>query len=130
MMGIAYLAAERVFQLDTPNTTYLIGIVGTEGFLGHLYYGKKLNSVQGAESLFRLEEPPYTPDTNARERLDFLDTFPTEYSGHGVGDFRESSIRVKDKNGHSAVQLFYVSHEIYRGKRALEGLPATFGSED
>lgn len=128
-MKITYLEQERIFRLDTPNTTYLIGIVGTEGLLGHMYYGRRLHSAKGAELFLRTKEYPYTPDANARERVAILDAFPAEYSGHGVGDFRESSVRVRDKNGNSGVQMTYLSHEIYRGKEPLEGLPATFGSE-
>ena len=129
-MGIIYFEKERLFQLNTPDTTYVIGIVGEEGFLGHVYYGKKIGDVQGAAALMRIYEPPFTPDTNARDRLSFLDCFPTEYSAHGVGDYRESSIRVTTKGGYHAVSLTYVSHEIYKGKRMLPGLPATFGSEE
>lgn len=129
-MGIIYLEKESLFKLDTPHTTYIIGIVGEEGFLGHVYYGKRMKDVQGASVLLRMNEFPYTPDTNARDRLSFLDCFPTEYSSHGVGDYRESSIRVTTKGGYNAVSLTYVSHEIYRGKRKLPGLPATFGSEE
>lgn len=129
-MGITYYEKEKVFKLDTPNTSYVIAVVAEDGFLGHAYYGKKLTDVQGVKDLMRIYEAPFTPDTNARDRLSFLDCFPTEYSGHGVGDYRESSIRVKTAAGHSAVQPYYVSHEIYKGKRKLEGLPATFGTEE
>ena len=129
-MAVTYLEQERIFRLDTPNTTYLMGIVGTEGFLGHIYYGKKLRSVKGAAALMRTQEYPYTPDENARDRVTILDCFPTEYSGHGVGDYRESCVKVRDRNGSSAVHLTYVSHEIYQGKRPLKGLPATFGTEN
>lgn len=129
-MGINYLEKERLFKLDTPHTTYIIGIVGEEGFLGHVYYGKTIRDAQGAATLMRIYENPFTPDTNARDRLSFMDCFPTEYSSHGVGDYRESSIRVTTKGGYNAVSLTYVSHEIYRGKRKLDGLPATFGSEE
>lgn len=128
-MSITYLEQERIFRLDTPNTTYLIGLVGTEGLLGHIYYGRRLCSARGAELFLRMQEHPYTPDTNARERVAIMDSFPAEYSGHGVGDFRESSVRVRDKNGCSGVQLTYLCHEIYDGKKPLEGLPATFGGE-
>lgn len=128
-MSITYLEQERIFRLDTPNTTYLIGLVGTEGLLGHIYYGRRLCSARGAELFLRTQEHPYTPDTNARERVAIMDSFPAEYSGHGVGDFRESSVRVRDKNGCSGVQLTYLCHEIYDGKKPLEGLPATFGGE-
>lgn len=129
-MGIIYLEKERLFKLDTPHTTYIIGVVGEEGFLGHVYYGKTIRDAQGAATLMRIYENPFTPDTNARDRLSFMDCFPTEYSSHGVGDYRESSIRVTTKGGYNAVSLTYVSHEIYRGKRKLDGLPATFGSEE
>ena len=129
-MGILYLEKERLFQLDTPNTTYLMGVVGEEGFLGHVYYGKRIKDVHGALALMRIYESPFTPDTNARDRLSFLDCFPTEYSTHGVGDYRESSIRVTTKGGYNAVSLTYVSHEIYKGKRELAGLPATFGDAE
>ena len=129
-MGIIFCEKERLFKLDTPNTTYIIGLIAEEGFLGHAYYGNKVEDIQGASTLMRIYEAPFTPDTNARDRLSFLDCFPTEYSAHGVGDYRESSIRVKTKGGHSAVLLTYVSHEIYKGKDKLKGLPATFGNED
>lgn len=128
-MGITYISEEKLFQLDTPNTTYCIGIIDEEGFLGHAYYGRKIGDIRGAAALMRIYENPMTPQTNARDRLSFLDSFPTEYSAHGVGDYRESSIRVRSAEGHSGVLLTYVSHEIYRGKRKPEGLPATFGSE-
>ena len=94
-MGIVFLEKEKLFKLDTPNTTYVIGIVGSEGFLGHAYYGQKIEDVRGVDALMRIYENPFTPDTNARDRLSFLDCFPMEYSPNGVGDFRESSIRVK-----------------------------------
>ena len=75
-MGIIYFEKERLFQLNTPDTTYVIGIVGEEGFLGHVYYGKKIGDVQGAAALMRIYEPPFTPDTNARDRLSFLMNCP------------------------------------------------------
>ena len=39
---ITYYENERLFKLDTPNTSYLIGIVDEENFVGHIYYGKRL----------------------------------------------------------------------------------------
>ncbi len=128
-MGIRYLEEERIFKLDTPNTTYLLGVVAKEGFLGHLYYGKKLEDVTGAGYLSRVEEPPFVPEKNDRDRSSFFDAFPFEYSSHGVGDFRESSLKIRTMAGHAASSLVYVSHEIQKGKGKLAGLPATFGNE-
>lgn len=125
-MGITYFEKERIFKLDTQKTSYVIGIVDKEGFVGHVYYGKKLGEAD-LSYLMRTTEHPYTPEINERDRLSFYDTFPQEYPTHGIGDFRESAVRVEDAGGHFAMKLTYVSHEIFRGKKKLEGLPATWG---
>ena len=41
-MAITYFEKERIFTLDTPASSYVIGIVDKENFVGHVYYGKKL----------------------------------------------------------------------------------------
>ncbi len=128
-MSIAYFEKERVFKLDTPRSSYLIGLIDEENFVGHIYYGKRLESHDLAY-LMRTEEPPFVPSVNARDRLSFLDSCPMEYPTHGLGDFREDAVSVRTAGGHTALQLSYREHRIYRGKPALEGLPATFGGEE
>ena len=125
-MSVFFDEKNRIFQLDTKNTSYLIGIVDQEQFLGHIYYGKKLRGEQDAAYLLRIAEPPFVPSVNSRERSTFLDCFPMEYSGSGTGDFRESCIRIKNENGQDGVAVRYQSHEIQTGKPQLDGLPSTF----
>ncbi|MCM1283636.1 MAG: alpha-galactosidase [Muribaculaceae bacterium] len=128
-MGIKYYKETRTFHLDTANTSYLLAIVDGEGFLGHIYYGKRLRP-QDALSLLRVDEPPFVPGVNARERASFLDSFPTEYSGNGVGDYRESCIAVRTAQGFSAVMPLFDSYEILDEKPALPGLPASFAGDE
>ena len=127
-MAIRYSEQTRSFQLDTRAASYVIGIVDAENFVGHAYFGKKLGE-DDVTYLLRCGENPFTPERNARDRLSFLDSFPMEYPCGGVGDFRESAIVVRSSGGHRGVQLTYDSHCIYKGKKPLEGLPATWGSE-
>ncbi|MBQ6888087.1 MAG: alpha-galactosidase [Lachnospiraceae bacterium] len=127
-MGIEFFEKERIFKLDTPKSSYIIGVVDEENFVGHVYYGKKCRDYK-LGYLMRTDEAPFVPSKNERDRLSFLDAFPFEYSTHGLGDFRESCIQVKTSKGQSAVSLSYVEHKIYAGKPALSGLPATFGTE-
>ncbi len=127
-MGIQYFEDERVFWLNTKNTSYILALVDEEPFVGHVYYGKKLSDYH-VRHLMRLEEGPFIPSKNNRDRAAFGDAFPFEYSTHGVGDFRESCLKVQTQNGHEACSLIYQSHNIFAGKPALCGLPATFGSE-
>ena len=126
-MSISYLQEERVFRLDTPGSTYLIALVDEEGFLGHMYYGRRVPDA-GMRSLLR-QDPDQPPFRLRGDQTTFLDELPTEYSGSGLGDFRESCLRVETGEGFRACGLTYRSHQIYAGKPVLPGLPATRGGE-
>lgn len=128
-MNIQYFEKEKLFKLDTPNTSYVFGIAGERGYLVHLYYGPKLTSIQGIWELGRVGDPAQA-DGNHKDELSFVDCTPVEYSTDGLGDFRETSIRVKDMGGHYGLDAGYVSHEIKAGKDKLPGMPATFGKDN
>lgn len=125
-MNITYNEKNRVFKLDTVNASYCIGIVDEDNFVGHIYYGRKLTE-DNLTYLMRTTEAPFVPSQNNRDRTSFMDTFPMEYTGSGLGDYREGTLAVRTAGGHNAVSLSYVSHRIYDGKDKLQGLPATFG---
>ncbi len=127
-MGITFNENTNIFKLDSDQTSYLIGLVGKEKFAGHIYFGQRLQE-DGVDDLLRITEPPFTPDTNNRDRIVFMEACPFEYGSHGVGDYRTSSIRVKTQRGTTAINPLYRSHRIYEGKPAISGMPATFGSE-
>ena len=127
-MAVQFNEDKKIFRLDTGKSTYLMGLT-PEGYLGHIYYGDRL--YQAAENyMLRMEEPPYTPSVNKREKSSFLDSFPMEYPTGGIGDYRESCLNVRNEAGQMGCEIHYVSHEIYNGKKALKGLPASFGTED
>ncbi len=124
-MGIYIEEEKKIFKLDTKNTSYLIGLT-KEGYVGHIYYGKRL-SVVGGGYLLRTGEYPFSPSVLKREKGSFLDFFPMEYSTGGVGDYRESCLDVRNFMGQTGCEFFYRNHEIVEGKPVLEGLPASFG---
>jgi len=126
-MAICFHEEKRIFQLDTKNSTYLIGLT-PEGYLGHIYYGRKLHKEVNA-CLLRTAEAPFTPSVNKREKVSFMDSFPMEYPVGGIGDYRESCLNVRNELGQMGCELLYQSFEVYQGKKRLEGLPASFGSE-
>ena len=119
---------KAIFKLDSLNTSYVIGVVDEERFLGHVYYGKKLNDYHLAHVL-RVKEGPLVPSVNNRDRVAFLDSFPMEYPAGGLGDYRESCISIETKAGNMGLSLNYVSHKITEGKEGLANLPASFGKE-
>ncbi len=124
-MRIQFLEDQALFVLNTPNTSYVMALVGEEKFLCHAYYGQKIADTAGIAMQLRLDTDP-----QGRDRLSFLDAAPMEYGSHGIGDFRESSARIINEAGQDGTLFTYVSHEILSGKPALEGLPATFGDAE
>lgn len=74
-MGISYNAQERVFRLDTPHSTYLIGIVDEDGFLGHIYYGKRIPD-DNMHYLLRVCSGSYTPFREKGDQAGFLNDLP------------------------------------------------------
>lgn len=124
-MGIIFEKEKRIFKLDTKATSYLIGLT-EEGYVGHIYYGKKLSQA-GGSYLLRMSERPFTPSVMKRDKSAFCDTFPTEYPTGGVGDYRESCLDVRNQAGQIGCEFFYDSFEIVQGKPELPGLPASFG---
>ena len=46
-MAIRYIEQDRTFWLDTEHTSYLLAIVDQENFVGHVYYGRKLQYTGG-----------------------------------------------------------------------------------
>ncbi len=120
---------KAVFKLDTPNTSYVIGVVDTEQFLGHIYYGQRLNDYHLAHVL-RVKEGAMVPSVNNRDRVAFLDSFPMEYPAGGLGDYRESCIGIETAAGNMGLSLNYVSHKITEGKEGLSKLPASFGEKN
>lgn len=86
-MAIRYIEQDRTFWLDTEHTSYIMAVVDEENFVGHVYYGQKLQYTENAPAplyLMRTGEAPFVPSQNNRERVAFLDSFPMEYPGNRV----------------------------------------------
>ena len=82
-MSISFEENKKIFNLSTANTTYMIGL-SPEGYVGHIYYGRKLKHACG-KYMLRMEEQPGTPSVNAREKAAFMDFFAMEYPAGGTG---------------------------------------------
>ncbi|MBQ8176116.1 MAG: alpha-galactosidase [Oscillospiraceae bacterium] len=126
--NISYAEDIILFKLDAKNTSYVFGATD-DGYLIHAYYGKKIED-EDLTYLLRLTENPWTLKTNARDKGTFMDAHAFEYPCHGTGDYREPCLMVMDDEGMTTTDLRYVSHKVYKGKPALEGMPATFANEN
>ena len=127
-INITFNEKTRTFKLDAKDTTYMLMVADGE-YLAHVYYGRKLPD-DSLISVMRFDESPFTPATNNRDRASYLDTLPMEYPCFGIGDYREPVLRITSPDGTSTCDLRYKGYNITSGKPSLEGMPATFATDD
>ena len=128
-MPITFDEKRKIFKLDTLDSTYAIGI--REGYLIHLYYGKKIPDDNLLDLPFRGYFATISPKNIHVDDYKFsLDVQPMEYSCNGSGDYRLAALSIKDSMGITTTDIRYLDHKIYDGKPKLKGLPATYCNDD
>ncbi len=125
-MSIKFIEENKMFKLDSKTATYMFGVF-EGGYLVHYYYGATVPDTDVEALRYRGGYASFCPDSPTAKAPNFsCDVTPLEYSTSGCGDFRLSAFSVKNADGNTNTDLRYVSHKIYAGKPALEGLPSLY----
>ncbi len=124
---IEYQEDLSLFHLKSRDFSYILQVLD-EGYVVHRYFGKKIKRFSPDNKITYLDRA-FSPNPTSQDRTFSLDTLALEYSSNGLGDFRTSAIEVRNAKG-TALDLRYQGHRIYKGKKELAGLPASFGNED
>lgn len=127
-MSIIFHSESKEFHLYNKNISYIIKVL-ENGQLGHVYYGKRLTDKKDFGCLIeyaRRDMAPYPFEG----RSDFsLEHLQQEYPTFGSGDTRYPAFELEQEDGSRVVDFKYRSHQIYPGKKGLEGLPAVYVEE-
>ncbi len=120
-MAIRFDEENRVFHLDTPNTTYIFGIHKKDVPV-HIYYGKKISSDFSFSDVFIEDLYSFSP---FQDLVSFTDT-PMEYSYFGGTDLRQPSFHARHADGSTLSCFTYTGYSVVAGKPKLEGLPSSY----
>jgi alpha-galactosidase len=123
-MGIHFNGKEKIFHLQAGETSYLMQVT-KYGHLAHLYWGPKLRG-SSLQHLIRFKDRAFSPVYEQLGREYSLDHLPQEYPAYGNSDLRSPAFQVQLNNGSTVTDLLYADHRIMKGKRGLQGLPATY----
>ena len=127
---ITFDSLQKNFKLDTPNSSYIIGL-GDENYLLNLYYGAYLPDANLWANTKRIKSASFSPANPHIPNEEFsTDVAPMEYSCNGSGDFRISALAIKNSDGNTVTDIRYVSHKIYKGKPSLAPLPSVYINND
>lgn len=124
-MSIIFHESSKEFHLYNDEISYIIKIL-RNGQPGHVYYGKRLNDREDFGYLVeyaRRDMAPYPYEGESKFSLEHL---KQEYPTYGSGDTRYPAFELEREDGSRAVDFKYKGHNIFSGKKKLEGLPATY----
>lgn len=120
---------DKVFHLHNGRISYLLYVMES-GQLGHLYFGKALNP---KGSYLHMIEKAHRPMTTYIEEGDLYTSYEhlrQEYPCYGTSDYRYPAMELQGTDKSSLCKLEYKYYKVFQGKKALDGLPATYTEED
>ncbi len=127
---ICFDKEKNVFLLHTPTSTYVIRLYNGK-YLLHGGWFHRLSAWSDV-CVMPLADRAYCPvPADEHDKADFsLDAQQCEYPVAMRSDFRQPAFEAIGADGTLAADLYYCGHRIFKGKKQLEGLPATYIEAD
>ncbi len=126
-MAIFFDEALKTFYLESKDTSYVFRI-NENGFLNHLYYGKRIAREDLTYSVY-LVDRGHGSNIAGRPRYESLNVYMNECPTYGRSDYRESMLAFFFENGSRVNDLVYKNHRILDKKPELCGMPSVKGGE-
>ncbi|WP_416147554.1 alpha-galactosidase [Salipaludibacillus sp. HK11] len=117
------------FHLQNESISYIFHVM-KNGQLGQLYYGKRISQKDSFASLIQVNSPtPNTAHPYLEDPAFSLETRLQEFPSYGTTDFRDPALELETENGATISNFVYSSFEIHKGKKKINGLPATYAAD-
>jgi len=128
-MPIKFSNEKKQFHLGNDQFSYIME-VAEAGYLLQVHYGAPINDFVRNRAYPPRVRSSFSPNPSNLSGSGFsLDIALQEFPAYDAGDYRESMYEVTYADGTKATSMKYVSHEIFAGKKKLEGLPATYATD-
>lgn len=124
-MPIAFHKQTKEFHLYNNDISYIFKILAN-GQPGHIYYGKRLTDKEDFGYMIEYAARDMAPCTFEGESGFSLEHLKQEYPAYGSGDMRYPAFELEHEDGSRAADFKYKEHDIYKGKKKLQGLPAVY----
>ncbi len=128
-MAIRFDEKQQIFYLNTPNSSYIMGVF-EEKYLLHLHWGGRVDEIPGIETGIKYLWPLGFSATDVKSRNCSTNELPQEYPTFGSADFRYPAFHAVYKDGSTVSKLFYAGYKIENGKPSIPGLPAVYTNSE
>ncbi len=132
-MNIEFNEKNKVFNIKTQNSSYVLGILRNK-YLVNLYYGKIIEryydgNIEDCLPTVGLASFSASDVWDQESELSTND-LSCEYPTYGSADFGTPAFHAVYQNGSAITKFEYVSHEIFAGKKPLKGLPSSYAETE
>ncbi|NOW05152.1 alpha-galactosidase [Clostridium beijerinckii] len=124
-MAIIFNEKSREFHIYNEQISYIIKILDNNQ-LGNLYYGKRIHQRESFSYLFEGGMRASTSYVFEGDTYFSMQHTKQEYPSYGTTDFRYPAFEIKQKNGSKITNFEFENFNIFKGKKKLENLPATY----
>lgn len=125
-MAIIFHESSKTFHLHNQEISYIFRVTENQQ-MEQLYYGAKLPDRENFDYIHAKIHRNFAPIGESAADPSFsLTHTKQEYPSFGSGDYRVGAFGVAQENGSHVSNFVYQSHEIYKGKRDILPLPATY----
>ena len=129
-MPIIYDEQNKIFNLQTPNTSYVIGLFKGKVPI-HIHYGNRIERTYKIEDMYDKTFSEVGLTIHNGDDFDVMDeVMPEEFPVYGSGYFGTPAFHAQYEDGSSVSRLYYSGHKIYEGKPQLKGLPSAYTDSD
>ena len=118
----------KLFFLNTISTS-LVVMVHENNYVFLPYWGSRIEAIDIDYIIDGITEANYMADTDNRKKFQ-LEVIPQIYPSYGYTDLKEPAFHFVHKDGSRITDLRYKSHNIYKNKKKLEGLPTVLSDDD
>ncbi len=124
-MAIRIDKENKIFYLETPNTSYIFGIY-KDKYPIHMHYGKKINAMPRIEETMQIGQRGFYCTEEINGEWVCLEFLPHEYPMFGAPDLRNPAFHAIYADGSCIGDFRYDGYKTEMGKPKLCGLPATY----
>lgn len=126
---ISFHRETKEFHLGNGKVSYIIRVL-PNGHLENIYFGKAIGDKEDFGGLS--EDGHRSHMSNCVPEPDELSLAYTrqEYPVYGTGDYRNPALDIIRENGSHVVEFIYQNYTVYKGKKTLGPLPATYTDQD
>ncbi|EHI99663.1 Alpha-galactosidase [Clostridium sp. DL-VIII] len=124
-MAIKFNEKSKEFHLYNKEISYIIKILQNNQ-LGNLYYGQRIHHKESFSYLLEGGARPLAAYVFEGDTSFSLQHTKQEYPSYGTTDFRYPAFEIKQKNGSRITNFEFETYNIFKGKKKLEKLPATY----